>query len=158
MATIQTLTFDFSGRDLSGIISSHKSFLSAPLDDLPLAEAHEGLEALVRAAGSKCFACRIPDDLGVVVIWQSFGTAAVVCTYWRRRLAQVDLLFADETSPSARDVLRGLSLSSAEIGLVEAAGRPLLVMGRVGETESGLSEIMGIIAYMPAWVEIRIAQ
>jgi hypothetical protein len=148
--TINTLTFDFVGRDLSELRSRHQRLLSVALDDLPLADSHKVLADMVRANGSNPFVFRIPDDYRLLAAWQSSRMAAVVATYWRRKLAHIDLIFTNEHSPQGQDVLDGLPLSEAEIASINASPRPLLAMVKVRRKTVGLAEVMGMIAYLPS--------
>jgi hypothetical protein len=148
------LAFDFSRRDLSHLTDRHQPLLSAALDDLPLVNDHGRLGELVRAGGSNAFAFRIADDHRLLAIWQSCGTAAIVCTFWRRKLAHIDLLFANDLASLGQNALNDLPLSDRELASIEGNGRPLLAMVKVRRKTVGLAEIMGMIAYMPVWLDI----
>jgi hypothetical protein len=108
---------------------------------------------LVRTNGSIPFAFRIADDHRLFGVWHCSGTAAAVCTYWGRKLAHIDLLFASPNSTlnqTARDML---PIVNDEIREAIIQPKPLLVMCKIRHTAPGIAGIMGLVAYMPTWID-----
>jgi hypothetical protein len=154
MPTIQTLAFDWSGRNFETLHARNLPLLSAPLDQLPLVSDHGRLIQLVRMNGSIPFAFRIADDHSLFGVWHCSGAAASVCTYWGRKLAHIDLVFASTDSRLNKTTLAMLPISEDEIRATIIQPKPLLVMCKVRRTSPGIAGIMGLIAYVPTCVDL----
>jgi len=63
-------------------------------------------------------------------------------------------LFANDLASLGQNALNDLPLSDRELASIEGNGRPLLAMVKVRRKTVGLAEIMGMIAYMPVWLDI----
>ena len=158
MPTIQTLAFDWSGRNFEPLLARNLPLLSVPLDQLPLVSDHGRLIQLVRTNGSTPFAFRMADDHRLFGVWHCSGTAAAVCTYWGRKLAHIDVLFASTDSTLTQIAPDILPISNDEIRATINQPKPLLVMCKVRHIAPGLAGIMGLVAYMPTWVDIWLGE
>jgi hypothetical protein len=147
MAVTHTLTLSLLGRDLSAVTERDQPLLNIALDEMPLVHDHGMLADLVRGSVSP-FAFRIEDDHRLVAVWGSWGKAAVVSSYWRRRAVWIDLMLASVFDQRA---LEGLPFLGTEIELIRTGVGPLLVRCQVGQTVPALAEILGLIAWMPVF-------
>lgn len=147
MAVTRTLSFSLLGRDLSAVTERDQPLLNIALDEMPLVRDHGMLADLVRGSVVP-FAFRIEDDHRLIAVWRSWGNAAVVSSYWRRRVVWIDLMLASVFDPRA---LEGLPLLGTEIETIKARGWPLLVRCQVGRKTPALAEILGLIAWMPVF-------
>lgn len=152
MTTINTIGIEAVGRSFEDFLRPHQPIFLVASDDIPLATDLRVLVDLVRSGGPQPLAIRIPDDHRLLAIWQAAGTVAAVTTYWRHKLAHVDLLVVD-SKPEWIRTLGPLPLTHSERDAIEAADRPSLVQIKVRNRVPAIAEILGIIAFMPAWLD-----
>ncbi len=153
---INVFSFDLTSRDLSALTDGHQMLLATPADSLPLAASVEVLADIVRRCDDQPFAFRIPDDARLLSVWQQAGTAAIVTTYWRHKLAHVDLVVAAGGSDLQRDA-QAVPLTGEELDLIRQRQCPLLVRCRVRRRVPSIAEVMGMIAYLPAQLDAATA-
>ena len=155
MYRITTLTINLIDRDLNPFARQHQTLLDVPLDNLPLADGHAVLADLVRASGPQPFACRIPDDPRLLTVWQSTGSAAVVTTYWRHKIAHVDLVLANSDSALSSDALELLPITQNELKKIDDCLRPSLVFCKLRQRVPHIADILGMLAYLPVLLDVH---
>ncbi|HEX3357696.1 MAG TPA: hypothetical protein VHS31_12065 [Tepidisphaeraceae bacterium] len=152
MQDINVISLDLTGRDLSSLTNKQQAVLAAPADNLPLAASVEVLAEIIRRSVNQRFAFRVPDDARLLAVWHQAGAAAVVSTYWRRKLAHIDIVIAQEADVTQL-VLVGVPFRDTEIEAIRQRPRPLLVRCRVRMRVPAIAEVLGMIGYVPAMLD-----
>lgn len=154
MTTIHTINLPLADRVIALSPEIAKA-TDQPLDDLPLVSSvGDGLVLLGQANHGTVVCFRIPDDPSLIVAWHNFGSAAVVHTLRRRRLAHIDiiLLGGADDAPVIEQVRSAVGLTEEEVAEIGEAARPLLVrMSHDGE--KGIANLLGLILLVPMLCE-----
>lgn len=152
ISTIMLNLDPFNARQIEEIVPQTQR----PLDDMPLVSSlMDAVELLRRAARGSAFCFRIEDNPNVIVVWHSFGSAAIVHTLQKRRLVQIDIILLGRAEDDAEIIERARStllLTDTEIEQVSQVARPAVV--RIGiHNDESIVGLLALVLFIPMLCE-----